>query len=45
MKREIELVDVEWVKLMLAARDLGLTPEEVRIFLAEASKQGEVSEA
>lgn len=32
-----EKLDTEWVELMLMARDLGISMEEIKIFLAQAS--------
>lgn len=45
MQEQIEYVDIEWVKLMLIARDLGFTPEEVRLFLLKNTSLLEASEA
>ena len=33
--------DGEWVKLMIIARDYGITPDEVRIFLTEKKRGDE----
>lgn len=42
MKDNIEVnvdenLDIEWVELMLMARDIGIAPDEIRIFLAQTS--------
>ncbi|SHF89562.1 Anti-repressor SinI [Ornithinibacillus halophilus] len=31
-------LDYEWIALMKEAKDIGMTVEEVRVFLAEAQK-------
>jgi|GEM_PF-3283513 len=31
-------VDEEWVELLMLAREMGITPEEVRAFLRQSSK-------
>ncbi|MBP1934102.1 anti-repressor SinI family protein [Ammoniphilus resinae] len=37
-KEIILTVDEEWVELLKLARDMGITPEEVRAFLRQSSK-------
>lgn len=33
-----EPVDDEWINLLITARGLGITPDEIRRFLSEASR-------
>lgn len=35
----IKDIDQEWVQLMKEAKKVGLSPEEVRLFLRQSSKQ------
>lgn len=35
--QEIQQIDQDWIVLMRAAREIGLTTEEVRIFLQAAA--------
>ncbi|MFM1651709.1 anti-repressor SinI family protein [Brevibacillus sp. B_LB10_24] len=38
-KQAIEEIDFEWLDLIIEARDLGITIEEIRDFLREAAKK------
>lgn len=39
MKNGDELIDEEWVKLIQEAKELGLTPEDVRVFFNMLQKK------
>ncbi|TWI58131.1 anti-repressor SinI family protein [Halalkalibacter nanhaiisediminis] len=34
-QEDTKIIDCEWAKLMMEAKDIGLTPDEIREFLNE----------
>jgi hypothetical protein len=34
-----EELDLDWMRLLLTAKDMGITPTEIRVFLSQGSKE------